>query len=200
MYASYWLVRFNDCSIREREILPDYGSRQAASVYPWVGDPSLKDIVIRPAESADASVILTCLQAAFEDFRDAYTELAFLDTVMTPETILHRLDRMNVFVAVDGEKVVVGTVGFEIESGSAHIRGMAVLPELRGSGIAQKLLAHVEELVATRGCRQVRLETTAPLTRAIGFYERNGYQPTGRVTDFFGMELFEYCKTLPGAV
>ena len=35
-------------------------------------------------------------------------------------------------------------------------------------------------------------------TRAIRFYERHGYRPTGRVSDFFGMELIEYAKELGG--
>ena len=37
---------------------------------------------------------------------------------------------------------------------------------------------------------------SAPLQRAIRFYERNGYRPSGRVADFFGMPLFEYVKPL----
>jgi DNA-binding transcriptional MerR regulator len=42
----------------------------------------------------------------------------------------------------------------------------------------------------------VTLDTTEPLTRAIRFYERQGYSPSGRVTDFYGMKLYEYRKAL----
>jgi hypothetical protein len=44
----------------------------------------------------------------------------------------------------------------------------------------------------------VTLDTTAPLVRAIRFYERHGYVRSGAVTDFFGMPLYEFRKGLWG--
>src|SRR5262249_44750371 len=49
------------------------------------------------------------------------------------------------------------------------------------------------------GCGRVRLDTTRHLGRAIRFYETHGFRASGRVSDFFGMELFEYVKTLGAA-
>ena len=40
------------------------------------------------------------------------------------------------------------------------------------------------------------LDTTEPLQRAVRFYLRHGFRASGRVTDFFGMPLFEYLKIL----
>jgi len=34
------------------------------------------------------------------------------------------------------------------------------------------------------------------LQRAIRFYTKHGFSPSGRVTDFFGMRLYEYVKLL----
>lgn len=45
---------------------------------------------------------------------------------------------------------------------------------------------------------RLTLDTTRPLERAIAFYERRGYRPTGIVGDFYGMELIEYEKMLGG--
>jgi enoyl-CoA hydratase/carnithine racemase len=45
-------------------------------------------------------------------------------------------------------------------------------------------------------CKRVTLDTTEPLTRAIRFYERNGFRQSGRVSDFFGMKLIEYVKEI----
>jgi hypothetical protein len=43
------------------------------------------------------------------------------------------------------------------------------------------------------------LDTTEPLQRAMGFYEKHGYRRSGKVSDFFGMPLVEYQKVLlPG--
>jgi ribosomal protein S18 acetylase RimI-like enzyme len=51
----------------------------------------------------------------------------------------------------------------------------------------------------SQGVRRVTLDTTEPLARAIAFYRKNGYAPTGRVRDFYGMPLHEFAKVLaPG--
>ncbi len=46
------------------------------------------------------------------------------------------------------------------------------------------------------GCARITLDTTEPLQRAMRFYERNGYQRTGHVGNFFDMPLIEYAKLL----
>jgi len=58
------------------------------------------------------------------------------------------------------------------------------------------LLEHVEEELRRRGCARISLDTTMPLKQAVSFYERNGFQPSGSVSDFFAMPLFEYVKRL----
>jgi GNAT superfamily N-acetyltransferase len=71
---------------------------------------------------------------------------------------------------------------------------MAVLADWQGAGIAWQLLQHAEAELRLRQCSRVTLDTTAPLKRAIQFYERNGYRPSGKITDFYEMPLFEYTK------
>jgi ribosomal protein S18 acetylase RimI-like enzyme len=150
---------------------------------------------IRRATIGDAEGVLGCLRSAFEPYRDDYTDAAFADTVLTPDTIQQRLAAMVVFVAHTADGAIVGTVGCEVlAGGEGHIRGMAVRPGWQGCGIAQQLLEAVESELRERKCSRIRLETTAPLQRAMRFYEKNGFRPTGRVTDFFGMPLFEYVK------
>ena len=61
-------------------------------------------------------------------------------------------------------------------------------------GIAAGLLARAEAELLGRGCRRITLDTTAPLERAMRFYERNGYRRSSKVQDFYGMPLFEYVK------
>jgi GNAT superfamily N-acetyltransferase len=78
-----------------------------------------------------------------------------------------------------------------------HLRGMAVLADWQGAGIAWQLLQHAEAELRLQQCSRVTLDTTAPLKRAIQFYERNGYRPSGKITDFYGMPLFEYEKNWP---
>ena len=108
-----------------------------------------------------------------------------------------RLRAMVLFVALTEGGDVVGTIGYQVIGNSeGHLRGMAVWPEWQGSGIAQALLNAAEAELRAMACRCITLDTTMPLRRAIGFYIRNGFNPTGRVTDFFGMPLHEYAKVL----
>jgi len=146
---------------------------------------------------ADAKGILQCLRSAFAPYRKMYTPEAFRDTVLSPGTIEQRLAEMRIFVATTPTGRIVGTIGYHLRNAQeAHIRGMAVRTTWQGSGAARRLLAAVESEVRKRGCALISLETTAPLERAIRFYERNGFRSTGKVTDFFGMPLYEYVKRL----
>ncbi len=155
------------------------------------------EFVIRPASAADAGAILQCLRAAFEPYRSLYTPQGYLDTVMTLDTLLQRLTSMTVLVAVNAQGHVVGTIGGAVVSSSeGHLRGMAVLPGWNGRGIAQRLLEAMEKHLVGRGCTRISLDTTEPLLRAMRFYEKDGFQRTGKVADFFGMPLIEYLKHL----
>ncbi len=150
---------------------------------------------IRAATVADAPGVLACLGAAFEPYRHLYTPEGFEDTVLTPASFPQRLASMEVFVAVSSTGDIVGTIACAPAGAEGHIRGMAVRPEFHGKGLAQQLLQTAEEALRSRGCRRVTFDTAAPLERAMRFYEKNGYWRSGRVSDFFGMALYEYEKS-----
>ncbi len=111
------------------------------------------------------------------------------------DTVQKRLREMAVFVAADERGNIVGTIGCTmIDAAEAHLRGMAVLPNEQGRGVAQRLLEAAEDELRRQGCTRITLDTTEPLTRAMRFYERNGFRRSGVVRDFFGMPLIEYVK------
>jgi GNAT superfamily N-acetyltransferase len=154
-------------------------------------------ISIRNARSEDAPEILACLREAFEEFRERYTADAYLDTVLTPETLRERREKMMAFVAVNPVGQVVGTIAASIVGAEeGHLRGMGVLPSVRGTGIAARLLSYAESELCCRNCKRIALDTTEPLQRAMRFYDKQGYQRSGRMRDFFGMRLIEYQKAL----
>jgi N-acetylglutamate synthase-like GNAT family acetyltransferase len=153
------------------------------------------DFRIREAEAKDGNGILACLQAAFARYRAEYTPEAFADTVLDSETIKVRLRDMHVFVAILEERIV-GTIGCAINEKEGHLRGMAVHPDLQGTEVGLRLLREVEKQLRKSGCTFVTLDTTEPLKRATRFYEKNGFSASGRVSDFFGMQLYQYTKSL----
>ena len=156
---------------------------------------SSAELEIRSADHADVEAILRCLAAAFTPYRNEYTAAAFADTVLSHETLQLRQQQMHVLVATVAGNVV-GTVAGVCDTGEGYLRGMAVLPEWRGLGVAAKLLAAIEGLLRNEGCRRITLDTTLRLAPAMRFYEKNGYRRSGKVADFFGMPLPEYVKQL----
>src|SRR5438270_2536549 len=138
---------------------------------------------IRKAAAADAEGILDGRHTAFEPYRTRYTPAGFEDTVMNAKTVAERLQSMTLFVAIENG-AVVGTIGCAIHDHEGHLRGMAVLPHFQGSGVARRLLEAAEAELREQGCTRVTLDTTGPLQRAAQFYEKCGYQRTGRVNDF----------------
>ena len=151
----------------------------------------------RLAGPADCAGILACLASAFAPYQGRYTPGAFLDTVLTPDTLLERIADMTVFVAENSQQQVIGTIACKVvNDAEGHLRGMAVKPEYQRSSVASQLLQLAEQELRTAGCSFVTLDTTEPLERAMRFYEKNGYQRTGRITPFFGMPLIEYRKSL----
>jgi ribosomal protein S18 acetylase RimI-like enzyme len=155
---------------------------------------------VRPATLDDAPAIGACLEAAFAPYRPHYTPAAYADTVPGPGRLADRFASMTVLVAEAADGAILGTLSYAATgAGDGHLRGLAVRPERTGSGIAAALLAAAEATLREGGCTCVTLDTTAPLRRAIRFYEAHGYRPTGRVADFFGMPLHEYAKRLEPA-
>jgi len=152
-------------------------------------------VEIRRAEATDAGAIANCLEAAFAQHRDQYTARAYADTVLQTDGVLRRMHEMCLLVAVAGGRII-GTIGCQMNAPEGHLRGMAVLPDWQGTGVAASLLGAAEAELRRRGCSVVTLDTTEPLLRAIQFYTRHGYSASGRVADFFGMPLYEYRKGL----
>lgn len=157
------------------------------------------EVTIRQAQQNDVAGVMACLAMAFEPYRESYTPGAFRDTVLTVEKAERRFREMTVLVAEDDAERIVGTIAYQVMgSGEGHLRGMAVIPEFQGGGVAEQLLFAAETALRKAGCGRVTLETTAPLRRAIGFYQRHEYKATGTVQDFFGMLVYEYEKNLTG--
>lgn len=69
-----------------------------------------------------------------------------------------------------------GLVGLEVFGEVALLRSLAVVPERRGFGEGQHLLAHAEREAWARGVRTIFLLTTT----AESFFSKYGYAPASR--------------------
>jgi ribosomal protein S18 acetylase RimI-like enzyme len=87
------------------------------------------------------------------------------------------------YVAAFDDGRVVGAMGLAPGSGAARHRATLIAvwlaPEWRGSGKADAMLRQLTDVAKDRGFSQIELHVLAENTRAIGFYERNGFQRIG---------------------
>ena len=74
--------------------------------------------------------------------------------------------------------VILG--GFRTDEAFKTLRcgAMSIVPEERGSGLADQLIRAHEKAAREAGCRQLSLEVIKGNDRAIRFYEKNGYEKT----------------------
>jgi GNAT superfamily N-acetyltransferase len=78
-----------------------------------------------------------------------------------------------------------------------YVRGMAVLPSVRGKGVGETLLRAVEAFASEHGHTILLLTTTPFLDSAIRLYERLGFSRTASgETDLYGTPLFTMEKRL----
>ena len=154
-------------------------------------------VTIRRAGLKDVAGIIDCLAAAFEPYREIYTPDGFRDTVPTAEGARRRVKEMTVLIAEHDSSRIIGSLSYQVHGSSeGHLRGMAVIPEFQGTGVAERMLRAAEAALRELGCSKVTLDTTLPLKRATRFYIRHEYKATGITKDFYGMPLFEFEKSL----
>lgn len=78
----------------------------------------------------------------------------------------------------DGHDIGMAT-GVGVDDTTAALCGMWVAGESRGSGAADALVHAVIAWARARGCRRVILEVADENARAVQFYARMGFEPTG---------------------
>jgi putative acetyltransferase len=85
------------------------------------------------------------------------------------------LPHIQMFIArIDGAAAACGGVAFF--EGFAELKRMFVRPAERGSGVAQAMLAHLEDVARAAGVPWLRLETGIRQPAAIRLYESAGFQ------------------------
>jgi GNAT superfamily N-acetyltransferase len=153
-------------------------------------------IEIRRAGPEDVLAIVAVLHESFVEFKALYTEGGFEATTPGADQILARMREGPVWVALSAG-AVVGTVAAFVKSESVYIRGMAVLPNARGSGAGTKLLWQAEDWARREPYTRLFLSTTPFLNSAIRLYERFGFRRTSDgLHDLFGTPLFTMEKVV----
>ena len=89
----------------------------------------------------------------------------------------------NFWLAVEND-VVVGTIALkDYEEGRGYLKRMYVKRELRGTGLADKLLSELVEHAKKNGFETIYLGTDVSMRRAQGFYSKKGFEKMDRLPD-----------------
>ena len=112
----------------------------------------LGEFGLRFGEGSDTDLDLARLPASYDDHDGAF------------------------WVAVGPGNELVGTCGvFPLGPGTWELRKMYVRPASRGLGLGQRLLDASIAWFVDKGAREVVLDTTEQMDRAIALYESNGF-------------------------
>ena len=96
----------------------------------------------------------------------------------------------------DGDALGCGALR-ALDTGSAEVKRMYVVPESRGSGVAAAILAALEDTAREKGWATLKLETGDAQPDAIRFYEREGYLRIPRFGHYVNSDISVcYEKTL----
>ena len=85
---------------------------------------------------------------------------------------------VNLLVVRDGEPVAMASGRLD-DPDTAHLLGMWVAPQVRGGGVAGRLIDAVTGWALDRGARHLVLWVTDVNRGAWALYEKNGFRPTG---------------------
>jgi ribosomal protein S18 acetylase RimI-like enzyme len=151
---------------------------------------------IRRARLEDSEAISAVLRRAFRKYEPLYTLRGFAATTPAADEVAARLREGPIWIATDDDRPV-GTAGAVCQAGQCYIRGVAVLPESRGRGVASALMATVENFARQNQARRLFLTTTPFLEEAIRLYVHLGFEriPEGP-QDLYGTPLFAMAKDL----
>ena len=94
----------------------------------------------------------------------------------------------RLWVAVDGDSKVVGTIGMkQISDNTAEIFRMSVSKDLRRQGIGSRLIEYVAHYCKSQGYKMLELNTLYDFREARSLYQKEGFHA---VKKFFGMKTF----------
>jgi ribosomal protein S18 acetylase RimI-like enzyme len=86
------------------------------------------------------------------------------------------------YVASSGS--ILGCVYLKPKGKRLYLSTLAVVPEMQSQGVGQQLLAAAEDYARQHGCTRVLMSVLSARPELVAWYERHGYQRTGKSEAF----------------
>lgn len=147
------------------------------------------EYTIRPIQPGDDRELERIIRSCLIEFGGDHEGTAWADPMLGRLSEVYRSEDGCYWAAVssDGRPAGGCGIGPSSEAGLCELQKMYLIPEVRGTGLAQRLL---ETALAFASQRYERcfLETLESMTAAQRFYERNGFvrisEPPARTEHF----------------
>jgi putative acetyltransferase len=132
-------------------------------------------VVLREIEPADVPSVVAHVRAVLAEFGLTFGDGAATDAQVTGLPGSYAEHGGRFWGAFEGEQLL-GTAGvFPIDAQTFELRKMYLAPDARGKGVGKQLLAEAEAFARARGATRMVLDTHHRMTRAMAFYEANGF-------------------------
>lgn len=128
----------------------------------------MDDLVTRRMSTADLDEVMEIEEASFTS---PWSLASFMHELLQNPRALY-------LVATSGGRVV-GYAGLWLIIDEGHITNIAVHPDYRRTGVAQRLIATLAEIGCSQGIKRFTLEVRVSNTPAQTLYNRIGFKPAG---------------------
>lgn len=106
-----------------------------------------------------------------------------------------RVSEVEFYVATLKDQIV-GCVYIEPKGNKLHFGLLTVSSELRGTGLAQGIIAAIEEYATEQGFKQLDLDYMSIATWLKKYYEAYGFKLTGKIIKWGNIDLINMSKGL----
>jgi ribosomal protein S18 acetylase RimI-like enzyme len=145
---------------------------------------------ITKATLADASELTALVNSAYrgESSQKGWTsEAHLLDGIRIDEpTMAEYLQDADTTILkyTDDNGQIVGCVYLQLRKQKLYLGMLTVSPTLQTSGIGRQLLHEAEKIAHQLNCRVIFMTVITTRLELIKWYERRGYQATGKIEPF----------------
>jgi ribosomal protein S18 acetylase RimI-like enzyme len=139
----------------------------------------------RAAAPDDIPAVTALVQSAFrgdESRRGWTTEADLLDGQRVDEAMVR--DIIDHMVLVEDEGEIVACCHLAPDGDGAYLGMLSVRPALQAGGIGRALMAEAERRAVAWGAAKMRMTVIGHRTELISWYERQGYERTGKTEPF----------------
>jgi ribosomal protein S18 acetylase RimI-like enzyme len=126
----------------------------------------------------DAPRIAALTQLAYSEYAETDAPSSVIGE--TPSAVRAALESGTArAVIVELDRKPVGSVRFRFDGDALYFFRLGLLPEARGRGLAQMLLAALEQIAVNAGARRIRCKVRRSVARNVRLYRNRGYAEVG---------------------